>query len=269
MKRHIHVKTLSILALAVLMTAATASAGVLYAINDSDNSLYTVDRSNGNMTLVGSTGVQSGDFGDLTYNPIDGLLYWAPGRGNNNLYTIDRTTGAATLIGSHGLNDLFALAWDTTNNVLYGISASNNSLYTLNPTTAAATIVGPMAPYPGGMVYNPVLDSLLVVEAGPDNFYTVNRSTGAATLLHSAGGYVNDNGTTYDTETNSYWIGGWSNQVYQYDSSFNLVNSYSQAFPIDGMAFVADASAVPEPSTMLLLGGGLIAAGLLRRRTVR
>jgi hypothetical protein len=45
-------------------------------------------------------------------------MYWVPGRGNNNLYTINVSTGAATLVGSHGITDMFALAYDTANDLV-------------------------------------------------------------------------------------------------------------------------------------------------------
>ena len=98
------------LALAVCLSAcsAWAAAGMFYAINDSNNGLYTIDPNTYAVTFVGSTGVNTGDFGDFAFSPNTNTAYWVPGRGNDNLYTINLQTGAATLVGSHGIDDMFA-----------------------------------------------------------------------------------------------------------------------------------------------------------------
>ena len=92
-------------------------------IDDNTNTLLRIDPTTAAVTVVGPTGISAGDFGDLSYNPADGKLYWVAGRDNDNLYTIDPATGLATLVGFHGIDDLFALAWDTKNNVLYAEAA--------------------------------------------------------------------------------------------------------------------------------------------------
>jgi len=71
------------------VSAWAADTGLLYAMNDSNNSLYSIDPNTYAVTLIGSTGIGSGDFGDLAYNPNTNTAYWAPGRDNNNLYTIN------------------------------------------------------------------------------------------------------------------------------------------------------------------------------------
>jgi len=51
---------------------------ILYAIDDTTNSLLTIDPSTFAISVVGSTGVGVGDFGDLTYDSNHGVMYWAP-----------------------------------------------------------------------------------------------------------------------------------------------------------------------------------------------
>lgn len=255
--------------LAALLVNSTASAGVLYAIDDSSNTLLRIDPTTAAITTVGSTGVAGGDFGDLTYNPIDGLLYWIPGRSNNNLYTIDPNTGTATLIGAHGIGDLFSLAWDTTNSVLYADSTDGN-LYTLDAGTGAATLVGGNGVYPGGLMYIEASDMLYLLQAGNDDLFMIDRVTGTST--HVAGGTLSgdDNGITYDSETNTFWVASWSGSLYHYDSTFSSRTTHAYGNPMDGIAFVASAApagpTVPEPGSILLMGGGLIAAALFKRR---
>ena len=83
-----------------MSTAAPLRAATLYGIDDGTNSLVTIDRASGAVTVIGPTGVANGNFGDLTYDSNHGVLYWvAGGFGDENLYTINPTTGAATLVG--------------------------------------------------------------------------------------------------------------------------------------------------------------------------
>jgi PEP-CTERM motif len=256
--------------LTALVTISTASAGILYAIDDASNTLLRIDPNTAAVTTVGSTGVAAGDFGDLTYNPIDGLLYWIPGRSNNNLYTIDPNTGLATLVGWHGIDDLFSLAFDTLNNVLYGDSTDGN-LYTLSPGSGAATLVGTNGVYPGGLVYNSISDVLYLLQAGADELYMIDRLTGGATLVAGGSQSVYDNGIAYDSENDNYWAVSWAGELYQYNPTFSVRTTYAYGNALDGVAFVPDANApaapsVPEPGSFFLLGGGLIAAALFKRR---
>lgn len=88
--------------------AASRNVGrpVLYAIDDATNSLLTINPVTYAISVVGSTGVASGDFGDLTYDSNHGVMYWDSGRGDNSIYTLNLSTGAATLVGATGLTDL-------------------------------------------------------------------------------------------------------------------------------------------------------------------
>lgn len=81
------------------------AAGTLYAISASlgaTGSLYTINQTNGQATLVGSLAIPAGrDMNDLTYNLAAGQFYGVAFDGQNNyLYTIDPSTGAAGLVGT-------------------------------------------------------------------------------------------------------------------------------------------------------------------------
>ncbi len=262
-------KLLLLSALAFSFGLSTASAGTLYAMDDATNTLLQIDTNTVAISVVGYTGISSGDFGDLTYDAANGQLYWVAGRGNDNLYTINPVTGAATLVGYHGIEDLFALAWDPSNNTLYG-EASSGSFYSLDSTTGAATYIGGNSVYPGGLVFNSLTGMLYLLQAGSDNLYSIDVATGAATHVQGGANSINDNGAAYDPSTNTYWADTWSNVLVHYSADFSSSTTYSYSDPMDGIAYVGGATAAPEPGTTMLLGGGLLAAGLLRfRKRVR
>jgi hypothetical protein len=157
----------------------------------------------------------------------------------NLLYTVDLDSSGEQLLSVtpsgiiHTIgptnSDIGDLAYDSTDNILYGINSSSDTLVTIDPSTGNTTTVGalgnlsPAFLYPG-LGWDGNSDTLYLNVGYTNNFYSVNRSTGAATLI---GG----NGTT-DI--------------------------------IDGLA---DIQAVPEPTSVLLLMTVLLGAGhKIRRR---
>lgn len=84
--------------------------GILYAINYSDASLYTVDIHTAEATRIGPTGIPS-DMVGLAYDEFTQTLYLNEGDETNSLYTVDVTTGAATLVGPNGFGLIDGLAW--------------------------------------------------------------------------------------------------------------------------------------------------------------
>ncbi len=80
-------------------------------MSNTTDSLYEVDTTTGDLTLVGATGADR--VSDIQYDPITDTLYGVTDQGGGDEhYTIDTTTGAATLIGERlggnltGLGDL-------------------------------------------------------------------------------------------------------------------------------------------------------------------
>ena len=256
-------RLLLFLTLLFCLVAASAWAtdlGTLYAINDSDNSLYAINPNTYTATYIGSTGVGSGDFGDLAYNPNSNTAYWVPGRGNDNLYTINLQTGAATLIGSHGVDDMFALGFDTATNALYG-ETINGNFYSLSTSNGTATLIGSNGLYGGGMTYRPDTDQLVLLAAASGQFWSINPTNGLATYLGGSG-FVNNTGLAWDPTLAEFFAGDWSSNLYTADpNTYMLTKVADLPGPFDGMIYVT-----PEPGTILLIGSGILGLATRLRR---
>lgn len=213
----------------------------IYAISEESNSrLWTLSPTTGAATLVGSLGFNLQE-GDMTINPNTGQMYVADGIGDK-LYTVNKTTGAPTLVGSFGTDGRDVSGLQFIGSTLYGLALRDSSpdvLVTVDPTTGVATLVGTTGTNLGviaAMGRDPV--SGITYIAGPltgfgnnNEIYSVNLGTGAATDLGAL------SGITYSV------------------SGFSVAGSPPILNPI------------PEPTTMLLVGSGLIGlAGYARKK---
>ena len=148
--------------------AYDAAADVLYGVSTmGDSVLYTIDRSTGLSTEIGSLGVT--EVYGLAWDPNSSTLYGVTQGINANLITIDTTTGLASFVGELGAGtpDTFelviSLAYDSTDDVLYGFDEDTDRFCSIDTTTGAATA---LAASPGtyvfvGMGYDPATDTVL------------------------------------------------------------------------------------------------------------
>jgi hypothetical protein len=126
-------------------------------------SIYKVNITNANATLVGSTGMIPQDttaqlfFVDIAIDPTTGVMYGATnyccnenGSNSRSLYTINKTTGLATRVGmfttAQGASTSgYGLFFTANGNLfLYGTDAN---FYLVNKTTAAITAIGTGSSY--------------------------------------------------------------------------------------------------------------------------
>jgi hypothetical protein len=67
------------------------------------------------------------------------------------------------------------------------------------------------------------------------------------------------------------WVGSQGGSVTPFDLAGNIIGASFQPFgnisqTIDGLTFLGEVTQIPEPGTLVLLGLGLAAMGLTRRR---
>ncbi|MGE0079636.1 MAG: choice-of-anchor J domain-containing protein [Bacteroidales bacterium] len=91
-----------------ILTLTTTPAGVIYAIGD-DGNLYTLDKSDGKPTLVGSTGVIPAKYTQSTvYNGKTNSLLWAAITYTKaSMYSVNLSTGEATKLYNFPNNEQF------------------------------------------------------------------------------------------------------------------------------------------------------------------
>jgi hypothetical protein len=254
----------------------TASAGsVLYVSDPETQQLYVLSPTDASSaSLVGNFGA-GGLMVSLAYDVRNDILY-----GNtinpNNLYKINRSTGAATLIGGFGLINMKTIVFDNLTGTLYGSQGAgpSSSFYRIDTSTGFATLIGPIGVFGdnsvSGLSFNPQSNVLYGITGGPyPNSYliTINPSTGAGTLVaavspppigHAFRGisFDPDTGILYGMDSGGQANGtGPSKGLYTIDVATGTPTLRGLP-PINtptGIVFV-----VPEPSTIVLLGIGVL-----------
>lgn len=118
--------------------------GRVYAVNDDDNELMTLNLRSGSASPIGAI-YFNGTFKSLTVDVHDHELYALNGFGN--LLRVDKSTGLGTLIGTSSSISGGAIASSPDPNYLYAVltSVSSPALYQISKTSGAATLVTPVS----------------------------------------------------------------------------------------------------------------------------
>ncbi|MFN6514378.1 MAG: PEP-CTERM sorting domain-containing protein [Nostoc sp. CreGUA01] len=173
----------------------TSADGTLFGLTTiNDNSLYKINPSTGNATLVGNTGLTIIE-GDIGFDLTTGTLYGLYDLGNfgNSLFTLNTSNGTPTIIGSVAGDDPSGLAFDNAGNLfvinsntntsdiadLLKVDSSNgNVLETFSTNTAMGSVLG--------LDFDPDSGQLFAVsEFG--NFYSINPTNGTTTFIDRSG----------------------------------------------------------------------------------
>jgi hypothetical protein len=273
-------KIFSAFALAALLLAGTAHAGVVY-LDDALGQLWEGDPTTADYTYVGTsaTALAFGGFTDIGFS--GSTLYGISP--NGTLYTINTTNGKiASTIGSTGITNgsLVGLA-DTAAGTLVAGGAGN--IYSLNPTTGTGTQIGTGG---GGYVTEGDLDfdgsgNLWLTSSTPSGgaLFQINPTTGAGSFIGQLADpdpqtFTDVFGVAYDSDNGVLYGYDVSHDQFEINTSdpgdsdtdeatFSLVGG-GTADPsgILGAAFIS----TPEPSTFVLIGSALILLAVGFRR---
>jgi hypothetical protein len=201
---------------------------------------------------------------------------------NNDLLTINPLNGASKVIGYAGLN-LTVGAFAGGPGGLFEIDYASN-LYSIDPSTGVAKLVGATGLPANNGAFDTSMSSdgtSLLYTAGRagqnDELYSINTATGAATDLGSTGVTGIAGSAFINGNLELYQYGQGTNYIYSApDGSVNFTRGPQLGAQIidGGVLFeqsIQGSSAAtvvsPEPWSAVLLGCGLIAIGLLRRRS--
>lgn len=211
--------------------------GLTTSVSSPPNSLVRFDVTNGNSTLVGSTGLPLVVEGDLAFNPLNGFLYGLQDGGisgtQRNFFRIDPISGNAMTIASLAspAADFSALVFNHTGTLFAIDSAgtSNSLLQVMDPASGAIMSTLAMNVDLGsavGMAFHPITGVAYVSDGG-----LIGASTGLLYTLDTLTGILTPIGPTGIPEG------------------------------IAGLAFVS----IPEPSSLALCGLCTVVVWLYRR----
>jgi hypothetical protein len=277
------------LIISLALFAASASADTfVYAVSTNFNNFTgqfgTVDLTTGAFDQIGPT----------TSDPLGGLVPGANGKllsisASGNLDSVNPATGVVSVIGATGLGTL-AYTTAELNGTVYATDLKSN-LYTVNTTTGVASLIGytgiPQCP----TLTNPadVSDETLFADGGKlfatfdginlatsgvvdsPELYQINPATGVATLVGPTAlgldAAVQVNGTAYGF---AFGYSG-SNTVLSLNvanGNTTFLNDYVSSPVAGGLnSFdIEGATPTPEPTSFALVGIGIAAVLVARRR---
>lgn len=250
----------SIIIAIVLIIPATSHALLLYGLETNNDDLFTIDTDTGTVNTVGGLGTNWG-LGGLAFNNSD--LYGI--NTDNALYSINTLTGAASLVGGTGAAGTLE-SFAIINGVGFSQDVFTNDLYQIDLATGAASLLGG---YSGTRVTGLTTDgvNLFGTRIFDKDIVQLDILTGG--ILDNLGSHnLSDDTSLAYADGLFYTIPALSDSLYSLDMTANPTLLYSGLGlgHVTGLTGPSIAS-VPEPSTLFLLGGGLLGMiGISRRK---
>lgn len=237
------------------------------------STLVQIDPATGNLIrTIGDVGFA---VNGLTYDTSTGTLYGSTSLNDPNytgLIEIDMITGAGTAIGVHGFGlpsgTIAGLASSAAGDLYGWWEPMEDDLVSIDRTTGAATRVGEAAIGTGtsGLAFD--TGGTLFFFNGDGHVHSIDTVTGDSTWLYYLGVIAHHG--DFDPVTNRYFglstPGVSQRSIVVVDSVAGTVLSTVPTVDNLHTLTFADAASIPEASTLGLLGVGLLALGLLRRR---
>lgn len=273
-----------------LLSAVSASAVDIWAVNNlggnpagSSGTLIRFDSANpAGWVTIGSMNQPTVGMGGLDFDGAGNLYSYASfgGPPGSGLYSVNTTTGAATSVGNSG-QPLQDLAWNPTNNTMYGINSVGNvaTLYTVNLANGATASAGVVTGLPAtNLEVGLAIDStgrFFIHDIASDRIFRGAGLAMTASILLSRDTNFSQ-GMTIDWSRNDQGYHGtignnpaFFSHLYRFDTGLaawtdgGTFGVPDGTFPTVETGDLAIAP-IPEPATVgLLILGGL---ALLRRR---
>lgn len=268
--------------LMTLLSASTARAEVVYALTD-NNQLVNFDTSTpGTSSFVSVTGLVAGDFlSSIDSRPLNGDLYgFAVTAGTGRLYTIDRNTGAAALqttIGTALSGNFFGVDFnpsvdrlrvvsDTGQNLRINVDsgvaitdtdlqfAAGDANAGTTPQVIAAAYSNNFAGAPSTTLYTLDLATQSLLTQSPPNSGTLNTVGSLSGVLFPEAAFdiSGITGVAY-----AILNGAELSQVNLLTGETTSLGFIDTPGNIIGFAAPSSITAVPEPSSAVLLALGM------------
>jgi len=236
--------------------AATASADVLYGMDISDGSIFTLDTSNGQLDKFFGHGVNN--FGGLDFDAAGNLYMEQFGA----LSKIDLGGGGDTQIGNNGLAlESFTILGNTP----YSADVFDGNMYNIDLNNASASLLGSY-----GDTNTRICDladddanRIWGVRIFQQDVIQIDPATGANLGVVASGLPANVTSLAYGSNNNLWFIPAFETTLYSLDLGNGQITAVLQGLNVTHVTGLT--SRVPAPGSAALLAVAGLAATRRRR----